>query len=171
MLEICERVNEKLRVYAIGRRGNSTETEVFFNKMVGDFFRYKIEFMNPKSKDFIMAIREGTKFYDRAWDIANNGMGFKKALGICNPTRVSVLMHFCNWKFEVLNKPDDALEMAQIAIDLITPELDMQTEDVFIESTHIIELLRENMHLWKHGDKMEREKDKKSRPKDPIKVV
>jgi len=35
--------------YSIGRKGNSTESEVFFNKLIADFYRYMAEF-TPKSE-------------------------------------------------------------------------------------------------------------------------
>lgn len=35
--------------FCIARKGNSTETEVFFNKLIADFYRYTAEF-TPKTE-------------------------------------------------------------------------------------------------------------------------
>lgn len=37
-------INNNTMKFSISRKGNSTETEVFFNKMIGDFYRYMAEF-------------------------------------------------------------------------------------------------------------------------------
>lgn len=42
----CKKIIENLVKYCVSRRGNSTESEVFFNKMVGDYWRILAEFQN-----------------------------------------------------------------------------------------------------------------------------
>jgi hypothetical protein len=55
----------QLMKFCISRRGNSTESEVFFNKMIADYYRFLGEF-TPKSKkrEVDLLIKEGTKYYE-----------------------------------------------------------------------------------------------------------
>jgi len=48
LYEKCESIAQHTMKFCISRKGNSTETEVFFNKVIGDFYRYMAEF-TPKS--------------------------------------------------------------------------------------------------------------------------
>ena len=49
LYEKCETICQVTNKHSISRKGNSTETEVFFNKLVADFYRYMAEF-TPKSE-------------------------------------------------------------------------------------------------------------------------
>ena len=103
LFEKCELIAQHTQKHCLGRKGNSTETEVFFNKVVGDFYRYMAEF-TPKqeAKQLGMCKEKAQKAYTKAMEVAQNGFGFKKALDVCNSTRLSVSLHFANFTFELL---------------------------------------------------------------------
>ena len=136
--------------YSISRKGNSTETEVFFNKMIADFYRYMAEF-TPKTelKQLNYCKEKCSKHYARAHDLGTNGFGFKKGLDPCNSTRLSVALHFGNFQYEQLGTPEVAVQTAQLAIDLCMVHIDNVPDDQFQEATHICELMRENIAFWK----------------------
>jgi len=50
LIEKCDLITQKLQQYVIGRKGNSTDTEAFFQKAVADFYRYICEFL-PKNEE------------------------------------------------------------------------------------------------------------------------
>ena len=50
-----------------------------------------------------------SKHYQRAHELAEKGFGFKKCLGVCNSTRLSTAMHYGNFLFEQMNKPEEAI--------------------------------------------------------------
>lgn len=87
--------------HTVSRKGNSTETEVFFNKLVADFYRYMAEF-TPKTdtKQLAYSKDKSGRHYERAHELAEKGFGFKKSLGPCNSTRLSTAMHYGNFLFE-----------------------------------------------------------------------
>jgi len=103
--------------FCTNRRGNSTESEVFFNKMVGDQYRFLAEFTpTNKKRERDLIVKEGTKFYEVAMKLCDNGYGFKQPLHVCNRTRLSLYLHYANFKNEVLNTTADALRLADQAV-------------------------------------------------------
>jgi hypothetical protein len=99
-IDLCNEVITKLMKFTLGRRGSSTESEVFFHKMVGDYYRFLFEFTPPSQKKEIDKIKkEGKRFYAKAIDLAIKGHGFKKPLHKLNATYLSCVLHSCNFYF------------------------------------------------------------------------
>lgn len=71
------------------------------------------------------------KHYSRANDLAQNGFGFKKALDVCNSTRLSVALHYGNFLFEQMNKPEDAANLGQGAVDACMEKIDDIADELF----------------------------------------
>jgi len=103
--------------FCVNRRGNSTESEVFFNKMIADYYRFLGEFTKKeKKREFDLLVKEGTKYYEQALKLSMDGHGFKKALHVCNRTRLSLILHYCNFKYETLGQHSEALKLADATV-------------------------------------------------------
>ena len=57
-------------------------------------------------------------------------------------------MNFSVFYYEILNKPDNACQLAKQAFDDAISELDTLSEESYKDSTLIMQLLRDNLTLW-----------------------
>ncbi|KAG0503759.1 hypothetical protein HPP92_003831 [Vanilla planifolia] len=118
----------------------SDESEVFYHKMKGDYYRYLAEF---KVGDQRKKAAENTlAAYKSAQDIAT------EAMAPPHPIRLGLALNFSVFHYEILNSPDRALEMAKQAFDEAIGELDNLEEESCKDSTLIMQLLRDNLTLW-----------------------
>ena len=136
--EKCEAIAAQILKFSIGRKGNSTETEVFFNKMIADFYRYIAEFTQKSDTKALNYCKEKCqKHYTRAYDLSRNGMGFKKALHPCNTTRLSTVLHFGNFLNEQMGQPEQAVVMCTDAIQLSEQSIGDISDEGYQEVKHI----------------------------------
>ncbi|KAG0499583.1 hypothetical protein HPP92_004274 [Vanilla planifolia] len=118
----------------------SDESEVFYHKMKGDYYRYLAEF---KVGDQRKKAAENTlAAYKSAQDIAT------EAMAPTHPIGLGLALNFSVFHYEILNSPDRALEMAKQAFDEAIGELDNLEEESCKDSTLIMQLLRDNLTLW-----------------------
>jgi hypothetical protein len=153
LTEKCDLITQKLQQYVIGRKGNSTDTEAFFQKTVADFYRYVCECLpknEEKKKETYKA--NSLKFYKKAYELSTVGLGFKKALDPCNLTKLSINLHYGNFIYEILGNGEEAAGMCEKAVTDCMASIDQIQEDKFAETSNLCELLKENILLWK-GDK------------------
>lgn len=68
---------------------------------------------------------------------------------MCNSTRMSVALHFGNFLFEQMGKPEEAAEMCQLTVDECNTRIDDISEEQYVEAMHLVDLLKENITLWK----------------------
>lgn len=115
------------------------ESNVFYNKMKGDYHRYLAEFADGDERD--KAAEESLLAYKKASEIA-------KSLKTTHPIRLGLALNFSVFYYEILNKPDRACELAKTAFDDAIAELDALSEDSYKDSTLIMQLLRDNLTLW-----------------------
>lgn len=119
----------------------SGESKVFYYKMKGDYHRYLAEFSNEaERKD---AAQMSLDAYKCATEIANTD------LTPTHPIRLGLALNFSVFYYEIFNSPDSACELAKKAFDDAIAELDTLNEDSYKDSTLIMQLLRDNLTLWK----------------------
>ena len=109
-MDKCEQITTKLQQYTIGRKGNSTDTEAFFQKAVADFLRYACENIpknDEKKKETYTANCD--KFYKKAYELSSIGLGFKKPLDPCNLTKLSISLHYGNFLHEIKGNSQEAI--------------------------------------------------------------
>jgi len=119
---------------------NSSEGRVFYQKMKGDYYRYISEFASGDLKD--KAASKALESYQAALDIA------KVELPPTHPTRLGLALNFSVFYYEILQKSEEACNMARTAFDEAIPELDNISEENYKDSTLILQLLRDNLTLW-----------------------
>ena len=121
--------------------GKENETEVFYKKMAADYYRYKSEF-SPKQENKSQC----ETYYKQAYDIA------KKTLAETHPTRLGLALNFSVCYYEILKKPQQAVELAKKAFDAAIAKLDDLNDQNYKDSTLIMQLLRDNLTLWSSND-------------------
>jgi len=118
--------------------GNGDETEVFYLKMCGDYYRYLSEFRTESEE--IKAKAE--EFYKKAMDVAEAN------LNETHPTRLGLALNFSVCYYEILKKPEKACDLAKKSFDAAIEKLDTLNDASYKDSTLIMQLLRDNLTLW-----------------------
>jgi len=136
---VCMEVNDLLSKHLIKNvDGKNDETEVFYLKMSGDYYRYLAEFKqsddNYKNKS--------KEFYSKAMEKAQTN------LPETHPTRLGLALNFSVCYYEILKEPEKACELAKKSFDAAIEKLDTLNDASYKDSTLIMQLLRDNLTLW-----------------------
>jgi len=118
--------------------GNGDETEVFYLKMCGDYYRYLSEF-RTESADYKSKAEE---YYKKAMDVAEAN------LNETHPTRLGLALNFSVCYYEILKEPEKACDLAKKSFDAAIEKLDTLNDASYKDSTLIMQLLRDNLTLW-----------------------
>jgi len=137
--EICNDVLELLTKYLIENSTNP-ESQVFYLKMKGDYYRYLAEVAS--GADRTTTIENSQEAYQQAFDIS------KEKMDPTHPIRLGLALNFSVFYYEILNSPEQACKLAKTAFDDAIAELDNLSEDSYKDSTLIMQLLRDNLTLW-----------------------
>jgi len=113
------------------------EDLVFYLKMSGDYYRYLSEF-KPCDENHTKA----KEFYEEATKEAN------KSLPETHPTRLGLALNHSVCCYEILDKKEQACEIAKKAFDSAIEKLDTLNDSSYKDSTLIMQLLRDNLTLW-----------------------
>jgi len=136
---ICKEVLELLTTHLCKSvEGNGDETEVFYLKMCGDYYRYLCEF-RTESEEYKGKAEE---FYKKAMDVAEAN------LNETHPTRLGLALNFSVCYYEILKKPEKACDLAKKSFDAAIEKLDTLNDASYKDSTLIMQLLRDNLTLW-----------------------
>jgi 14-3-3 protein epsilon len=137
--KICQTILKLLDEKLIKSAGGG-ESEVFYQKMKADYYRYIAEYKDGDAKKD--AAENARKAYDAAQVTAT------KDLAVTHPIRLGLALNFSVFQYEVLSNPDEACKMARTAFEDAIAELDNVAEDSYKDSTLIMQLLRDNLTLW-----------------------
>jgi len=141
--DICNEVLDLLTKRLLETvKDQHNETEVFYLKMCGDYYRYLAEFLPDSSDDATLSSANAQKFYSQAIEVA------KKGLPETHPTRLGLALNFSVCYYEILKKPEKACELAKEAFDAAIEKLDTLNDASYKDSTLIMQLLRDNLTLW-----------------------
>lgn len=124
-------------------QGKEDESEVFYQKMAADYYRYLSEFKEGGGGE--APPEEGVKatdHYKSAYEIA------KKKLAETHPTRLGLALNYSVCYYEILKQPEKACSLAKEAFDAAIQKLDSLTDESYKDSTLIMQLLRDNLTLW-----------------------
>lgn len=116
------------------------ESNVFYYKMKGDYFRYLAEF--KAGNDRKEAADQSLKAYELASSAAESD------LSPTHPIRLGLALNFSVFYYEIMNSPERACHLAKQAFDEAISELDTLSEESYKDSTLIMQLLRDNLTLW-----------------------
>jgi len=120
----------------------AVETQVFYLKMCGDYYRYLAEFSD--NDDY--KTNAGQQ-YEKALDLA------KITLQPTHPTRLGLALNASVCYYEIMKKPQKACALAKAAFDDAIQKLDSLSDSTYKDSTLIMQLLRDNLTIWTSEDK------------------
>ena len=119
------------------------ESKAFFQKMIGDYYRYVAE---SAKADKLTTVKDGAlKGYTEANELSQK-------LNACNPIRLGLALNFSVFYYEVMNDHKKACELGESALSEALEKIDEVDEETFRDAKSIIELLKENLSLWKEED-------------------
>jgi hypothetical protein len=136
----CETVIELIRSKVLNK-SSADEARAFFVKMVGDYYRYIAETAQGDKLEQVKT--EALKAYNEA-----NGI----ALPPCNPIKLGLALNFSVFHYEVMKDHQKAIVLAEESLQAALDKIDDLNEDDFRDAKSIIELLKENITLWKEED-------------------
>ena len=116
-------------------------SRVFFQKMKGDYYRYKVE-VEPADSD------KRKETADKSEEAYKEAMEESKDLESTNPIGLGLALNFSVFYYEIRNKSEDACKLAKKAFDDAISDLDTIKEETYKDSTLIMQLLRDNLTLW-----------------------
>lgn len=116
---------------------DQTETQVFYLKMCGDYYRYLAEF----SQEERYKTSAGEK-YETALNLA------KDTLAPTHPTRLGLALNASVCYYEIMKEAGKACNLAKAAFDEAIQKLDSLSDTTYKDSTLIMQLLRDNLTIW-----------------------
>ena len=111
--------------------------------MIGDYYRYVAESANAS---ILEEVKNG------ALEGYNSADGFCNNLNPCNPIRLGLALNYSVFYYEVMNQHGKACELGETALTEALEKIDDVDEETFRDAKSIIELLKENLSLWKEED-------------------
>uniref|UniRef100_UPI00398F7C0D 14-3-3 protein beta/alpha-1-like isoform X1 n=2 Tax=Pristiophorus japonicus TaxID=55135 RepID=UPI00398F7C0D len=137
--DICTDVLGLLDKFLIAN-ATQADSEVFYLKMKGDYYRYLSEVANGDQKT--ATVENSQQAYQQAFEIS------KMKMESTHPIRLGLALNFSVFYYEILNSPEKACQLAKSAFDDAIAELDSLGDDSYKDSTLIMQLLRDNLTLW-----------------------
>jgi len=119
------------------------ETKAFFYKMIGDYYRYVAECAQG---DQLETVKNG------ALENYQQAQTASASLNACNPIRLGLALNFSVFHYEVMNQHKQACELGEAALSDALEKIDDVDEETFRDAKSIIELLKENLSLWKEEE-------------------
>ena len=138
--EVCNEIIDLLDKKLIESAKSNPQSEVFYYKMKGDYYRYIAEYSSgDKHKE---AADKALEAYDKANKIA------VEHLDTTNPIKLGLALNFSVFYYEVKNDIKQACQMAKQAFDDAIADIEKIEEDNYKDSTTIMQLIRDNLTLW-----------------------
>jgi len=149
LTSICNDILAVLEFNLIAN-SSSSESKVFYYKMKGDYHRYLAESTSGDPRT--QAAEKALEAYKQASTIAAE-------LLPTNPIRLGLALNFSVFYYEIMNSPDNAIQLAKQAFDDAIEKLEHLTDESYKDSTLIMQLLRDNITLWTSNTDEDEKKD------------
>jgi len=147
LMEICDDILGILDKNLIPS-SSLPESKVFYYKMKGDYHRYLAESTTGEFRQ--SAAEKALEAYKIASEISQE-------LLPTDPIRLGLALNFSVFYYEIMNSPDNAIQLAKQAFDDAIEKLEHLADENYKDSTLIMQLLRDNITLWtsnvEEGDK------------------
>ena len=140
LISDCERVISIIKNKVLSKPCDG-EAKAFFVKMEGDYYRYISE--NAKDAKLEEVKQAALTAYNEA-----NGI----ELAPCNPIKLGLALNFSVFHYEVMKNHAQACELADNALTSALDKIDELEEEDFRDAKSIIELLKENLTLWREEE-------------------
>jgi len=136
----CQRIIDMINSKVLAKSCDG-EPKAFFVKMVGDYYRYIAE--NAKGDNLEKVKQAALAAYNDANAIP---------LPPCNPIKLGLALNFSVFHYEAMKNHKAACDLADQSLQDALDKIDELEEDDFRDAKSIIELLKENLSLWKEED-------------------
>jgi len=140
--ELAKQNKSRLEEAEESKKVELSECQVFYLKMIGDYYRYLTEAFRT-NEDYKA---DCNKYYSQAMDLA------KDNLEATHPTRLGLALNFSVCHYEILEQKDEACKLAKEAFDEAIEKLDSLNDASYKDSTLIMQLLRDNLTIWNQND-------------------
>jgi hypothetical protein len=159
---VCHEVIHTLEEYLIKDNAvmkeeedsNVVQTQVFYLKMLGDYWRYQAEFLVDDSVALEKAKREADLNYGQAMKLSTSkNSNMQEKLKPTDPIRLGLALNYSVCYYEILKEQSKACDLAKDAFDKAIQQLDTLDETDYKDSTLIMQLLRDNLTLWTSDNK------------------
>jgi len=117
------------------------ETQVFYLKMSGDYYRYLAEFDETGDGSIAATAKSAEEKYAVALEMAEK-------LAPTHPTRLGLALNASVCYYEIMKQPNKACGLAKKAFDEAIQKLDSLSDSTYKDSTLIMQLLRDNLTIW-----------------------
>jgi hypothetical protein len=138
----CEDIITMIRDDAM-KSLKDAEGKAFFQKMIGDYYRYMAE---SASNERLTQARDG------ALSAYKDAESFSTELPACNPIKLGLALNYSVFYYEVMQDNKMACKLAEDSLQEAMAKIDEVDEDTFRDAKSIIELLKENLTLWKEEE-------------------
>lgn len=145
LTKMCNNVLASIDSHLL-KRAEDAEAKVFYLKMKGDYNRYIAEYAQG---DLKQKVSDGAlKAYKDASDMAKN-------LSSIHPIALGLALNFSVFYYEVMGDHETACSIAKDVLDTANKEMakinenDDNDNDENRDALSIINLLRENLDMWK----------------------
>jgi len=132
------------------QKAATDETKAFFFKMIGDYYRYVAECATPETNE---EVKQG------ALNSYQQASTASQSLNACNPIRLGLALNFSVFHYEVMNQHKEACNLGEQALSDALEKIDDVDEETFRDAKSIIELLKENISLWKEEEEQNNVED------------
>uniref|UniRef100_A0A7S3JJM1 14-3-3 domain-containing protein n=1 Tax=Euplotes harpa TaxID=151035 RepID=A0A7S3JJM1_9SPIT len=112
--------------------------------MIADYYRYIAE---SAKGDKLKEVS------DLALENYNKAIEAAKGLNSHNPIKLGLALNFSVFYFEVRDDKDEAIKLAEKALKEANDNIDDVDDEHYRDSKGIIDLLTENLELWKDQEK------------------
>ena len=111
--------------------------------MIGDYYRYVAE---SAHESILEEVKNGAlEGYQKADNLSGS-------LNACHPIRLGLALNFSVFYYEVINNKKKACDLGEKALTEALEKIDDVDEETFRDAKSIIELLKENLSLWKEEE-------------------
>lgn len=118
---------------------DDTESVVFYTKLKGDYYRYLAE-MRPEDDTSLMRAKNS---YESAMRTVGDEMR------ISDPVYLGLVLNFAIFQYELLNMKDEAIDRLDGSFNEAVRYLEELEEQDYAEATMILELMRDNISIWR----------------------
>jgi 14-3-3 protein epsilon len=136
----CQRIIDMINTKVLAKSCDG-EPKAFFVKMVGDYYRYIAE--NAKGDNLEKVKQSALAAYNEANAIT---------LPPCNPIKLGLALNFSVFHYEAMKNHKAACDLADQSLQDALDKIDELEEDDFRDAKSIIELLKENLTLWREEE-------------------
>ena len=138
---LCDQVLGLIDNYLL-KKQLDVQAKIFFLKMKGDYFRYMVEIAG-ESPNRTSLVNSSKSAYDDAMSLAND------KLPSTSPIRLGLALNYSVFFYEIMADSQGACKLAKEAFDTAIQDLDQVPEETYKDATLIMQLLRDNLTLWK----------------------